>query len=349
MITRFFVLFVLLAGLSGFAPPGRARFCPPGVVGVSNPGSTVCAKDANGNVVSNPCAVADISGDFTLSGCTIPASGDLLVYNDACPEKGLTVQMGGNASRIGGSWLNVVCTACVAPPSNMVAWWPFDETTTFGTSAQDIVGGNNGIYQGNEGPEPLQGMFVKNSLCFNQGPPSNVGWVEVPNAPAINFGVCVPFTIDLWVKTKSTAVEVILDKRTQDILGNIKGYHLFIFHGLFGFQYATDRFGFRNYVSPGPAINDGKWHLVAVTVGPCSNPVVTLYVDNKAPAKFLAQLDSIVNTANLQIGRRDPALGGDGYFVGCMDELEFYNRDLSQFEIVGQLFHVMQFGKCKPR
>jgi hypothetical protein len=75
---------------------------------------------------------------------------------------------------------------------------------------------------------------------------------------------------------------------------------------------------------------------------------VTLYVDGNTPAKFNPVVGNIVNTANLQIGRWEPApgLGGALYFNGCMDGLEFYDGALSQAELTG-IFLAGPFGKCK--
>jgi hypothetical protein len=351
MITRMFVLALLVAALTGFAAPGGAKFLtgPPDIFGISNPGSTVCAKDpSTGQIISNPCAVADSTGHFDLSGTSIPRVTVLMICNLDCPQDGMILDRSANGDFAGGDWLNVSCKACVPQPSGMVDWWPFDETS--GTTANDIAGFNNaGTYKGSPLPAPLLGQHVANSLCFNPGS-SGAGYVEVPNHPEVNFpGDCVldvaaPFTIDLWLKTKASGVQVILDKRTA--VPSIQGYHMFIFNGLFGFQMASGGH-FTNYIMPSAVINNGLWHFVAVTVTRCRGGKVTLYVDNDPPSKFNPVVGSIVNTANLQIGRRDPGLGGFGYFSGCVDELEFYDRALSQAELTG-IFNAGPFGKCKP-
>jgi hypothetical protein len=352
MITRMFVLVLFVAALTGFAIPGRARFLPDNIEGISNCGSTVCIQDASGTIVSNPCAVTDAMGNFVLMGGTFPNKGDLLVYNVDCPGNGLIVRLGPNGTGTGGSWLNVSCKACVPQPSGMVDWWPFDETS--GTTANDITGNSNnfGIYKGSPLPAPQVGQLVANSLCFNPGGPPSAGYVEVPDHPEINFpGDCAfdsgaPFTIDLWARTKASGLQVILDKRTAV---PIQGYHMFIFNGRLGFQMASGGL-FTNYIVPltTPLINDGQWHFVAVTVARCRPSQGTLYVDGNPPFKFTPRVGSMVNTANLQIGRRDPApgLGGAIYFNGCMDELEFYDRALSQAELRA-IFAAGPFGKCK--
>src|SRR5262245_4943443 len=52
--------------------------------------------------------------------------------------------------------------ACIQPPSGIIAWWPFDETS--GTTAQDIVGVNPGVHV--NGPVSTTGQ-VDGSLRFD--------------------------------------------------------------------------------------------------------------------------------------------------------------------------------------
>jgi hypothetical protein len=60
------------------------------------------------------------------------------------------------------------------------------------------------------------------------------------------------------------------------------------------------------------------WTFVAVVV---NSGIVSMYVNGKLDGSFPARAGSMVNTSDLQIGRRDPAFGGS-HFSGCIHELE---------------------------
>ena len=48
----------------------------------------------------------------------------------------------------------------------------------------------------------------------------------------------------------------------------------------------------------------------------------------------------------LEIGVRDPGLGGGGFFSGGMDELEIFNRALTGAEVQA-IYNAGSAGKCK--
>jgi uncharacterized repeat protein (TIGR01451 family) len=234
------------------------------------------------------------------------------------------------------------CPCGVMPPPNMVDWWTFDETA--GLIANDISSLNNvGAYGlGGSAPAPSPGV-VNNGLCFD----GVNDYVEVPDHPEVNFtGACIPgtltesFTIDVWVKTTANSgLQMILDKRANP--GPV-GYHLFLSNGRVGFQMNG-----LNFIEPvtGPTVADGNWHFIAVTVVRCSGAIGKLYVDGSQVHTFTPPAGSLVNTAKLQIGRRDPAFG-NLYLKACIDELEIFKRALSATELQG-IFAAGPSGKCK--
>ena len=233
---------------------------------------------------------------------------------------------------------------CAPPPAGMVDWWPFDETT--GTTAADIRGVNNsGVYQ--NGPTPSDGKVAK-ALCFDGAN----DYVEVADHPEVNFlGTCTGgataenFTIDVWVKTTTNSgLQVMLDKRINP--NQPVGYHFFLLDGRLGFQMADGTAA--NFIAPISSTNvaDGQWHLVAVTVRQCGlGAGGRLYVDGNLVHSFTPLTGSINNSANLQIGRRDPAFTAT-YFKGCLDELEIFKRVLEPSEIQA-IYTAGSAGKCK--
>lgn len=255
--------------------------------------------------------------------------------------------------------LTVTCPPCVAAPAALVDQWPFDEASGT-TTAQDTRGVVNNLGTHNNGPSPSPGR-VGGALCFD----GVNDFVQVADESEIDFpsdcpsGVDGPFTIDAWVKTNdSSGVHTILDKRVN--ASQPVGYSLFLADGRLGFQLADGSmpgsvcgtgtsFPCTNYVAPaaGPQfinVASGVWHFVAVTVTKCPTPVGRMYVDGTLVLTFTPRTGNIVNNTSLQIGRRDPAFDND-YFDGCIDELEFFKRALTEDEIRA-IFEAGGGGKC---
>lgn len=238
---------------------------------------------------------------------------------------------------------------CVPPPSDMVNWWTFDETS--GTTAQDRAGSVNNAGAYKNSPTPVAGV-VAGALYFN----GVNNWVEVANQTEVNFlGGCVldgaePMTIDLWVKTDiqpgtgpTSGLLTILDKRVNP--NNPTGYHLFLFNGRLGFQ--IDGI---NYVAPATGLDyvdvaDNQWHFAAVSLPMCRGiEGGFLYVDGKTVLTLPRGL-GFDNTATLYIGRRDPNFMGN-FFKGSLDELEMFKRALSDDDL-RPIFEARSLGKCK--
>ena len=248
-------------------------------------------------------------------------------------------------------------SACALPPnSTMVGWYPFDETS--GPLALNLATANDGAHLGN--PTPVPGM-VAGALSFD----GIDDYVESPSSIVTNFGPASStpacsgsfstcpgdFSFDAWIRAAPGATtSVILDKRAGDI-PTLKGYHFFLYGGTLGVQLADGiGAGYDNYLSPilVPAVDDGKWHHVAVTVKRNSASGVRFYhngnlIGFKSP---LGRKGSLVNNSPLRIGTRTAASPLSGWFDGEIDELELFNRVLTPVEVKA-LFSAGPFGKCK--
>jgi len=278
------------------------------------------------------------------SGCEeSPYSPDITVRNPTAQDVAFEHTPAGDslgiqtlqASAIGPD--EVICFEgfpCVAPPADMVAWWPLDEAA--GPVAEDIALDNDGTWT--NGPGPQSGM-VDGALCFD----GVNDFVAVPHDASLSFGQG-DFSIDAWVRTRDrTGVQSIVDKRTASPL---LGYTLFLFNGNVAAQLADNNgAGFTNYVSTLPAA-DGLWHHVAVTVDRVDPTGLTLHMDCQTqsfnPASRTGSLD---NTAPLWIAARSP-VPSVIYFRGCIDEVEIFNRALGADEICA-IYEAGSAGKCK--
>ncbi|HST19731.1 MAG TPA: LamG domain-containing protein [Blastocatellia bacterium] len=230
---------------------------------------------------------------------------------------------------------------CFVPPGTLQAWWPFKETAS---PAHDALGHgvNKGVWVG--GPTPSQGMVGK-ALSFN----GVNQFVRVTNNPFIDFSNnCDAITIDAWIKTCATGLQVFVDKRVLTPgFTFVQGYEMFVFNGRLGFQMANGN-TFVNYVAPVGSTNlsDNRWHLVAVTVTRCTTSAQgILYVDGNAVLNFTPLTGSLSNTADLLIGGGFSGSSTLTSFNGSIDELEIFKGRLKSTEIL-RLYQAGWAGKC---
>lgn len=149
--------------------------------------------------------------------------------------------------------------------------------------------------------------------------------------------------------TASNGVLTIVDKTDP---GTGRGYHFFVYNGnQLGVQLADP--SPTNYLSP-PLLplRDGRWHLVAVTVRrrvptfPFNTARISFY-NNKleSTATPSAKFGSLATNTPLRIGTRY-INSFSGFFQGDIDELEIFNRELSEPEVT-DIFMAGSIGKCK--
>jgi|SRR5271165_351173 len=225
---------------------------------------------------------------------------------------------------------------CVPPPSDMVAWYSFDQN---GSSQNDlsIYGNPNNV---------ATGTFT--NITGEVGPAVDFkgsGSATAPSGLQLEMGQG-DFSIDAWVNIAKpvdySGIVVLLDKRQSS---PIQGYHLFLYNGQLGLQLA-DSSGYSNYVAATAVPADNQWHLVAVTVHRGKNGGVW-YLDGNSlgtfdPSGHPGSLNSI--GTSLEIGAR--SFGSGGFFKGGMDELEIFSRALTATE-VQSLYQAGPAGTCK--
>ena len=230
-------------------------------------------------------------------------------------------------------------SACVAPPSGMLAWYSFDETAS---PAHDIAaggGGANATWVGN--PTPVAGM-VGGALSFN----ASNQQAQAVNVSEGDIGTG-DMSFDAWIKTTDNLRTQLLASKTT----SSAGYSLYVIAGYLSFFYTGTSTGTWEWTDQafgkgGPTfLADGKWHHVAVTVARASLTGGSAFYVDGVPILLLDtknQPDSWSNTGLLTIGGP-----GTNFFNGAIDEVEIFNRALSGAE-VGQIFAAGAFGKCKP-
>ena len=224
---------------------------------------------------------------------------------------------------------------CMPTPAGLVAWYSGDGT------ANDFTGNNNGTLQ--NGATFAAGK-VGLAFCLN----GNGQFVSLP-ANVIPYPGTQPLSVDAWFQT--TVGGVILGRQ-----GSVSpptpppgSWVPAIYVGTDGILRVSIFWnGSIAPLSSTATVNDGVFHHVAVT---WDGSTETAYLDG---VSFGSQSYTQVVDApgyQYQIGTGFTAAwpAGDGgyfYFQGLIDEVEFFNRALSQAEVQA-IFNSGSAGTCK--
>lgn len=206
--------------------------------------------------------------------------------------------------------------SCVPPPAGMVAWWPGDG------SASDIAGSNGGSVVG--GVTYAAGR-VGQAFRLDGA----TGYVQVPDSASLR--VTGQITIDAWIYPAATGGRVV-DKITA---GGADGYLLDTYGGVV--RLIVDSHG----LSGTTAIPTGTWSHVA---GVYDGTQMRVYLNGTLDGTLDTTAAIPANTLPVRIGA---ASDGGSLFNGLIDEVEVFNRGLSQPEIQA-IVAAGSAGKCKP-
>jgi len=217
--------------------------------------------------------------------------------------------------------------SCVQPPGNLLSWWPGDG------NADDIKGGNDGSLQ--NGATFAPGMVAQ--AFFFDGIDDHVVIGNLGAAPTQG-------TIDFWVNTAIVGPLARMSLTTNAPAGDA------------GIRFQQDNDGLYYAVVGGDApslaassylfapLPAGQWHHVAL-VWSNNGVTVTGYFDG---------VQKFATTSNPYFPSTFPDVRiGTGYDLssqrswgGLVDELEMFDRALSQVEIQ-TIFNAGSAGKCK--
>lgn len=226
--------------------------------------------------------------------------------------------------------------ACISPPSGIIAWWPFDETS--GSVAADIAGGRPGSRFG--GATATAGK-VGGAIRLN----GTDAYLAVADGDGWAFGTR-DFTIEFWVNFGAGGGNDIGHPR-QVFIANDEGpfavnkWFFALGGGYLNFHVngpGLPGAGFFPLAPFNPVLNE--WYHLAITR---SSNLFTIYV-NGAPAASETRAVSIPNAnAALTMGQAELL----ALMNGSLDEMTIYDRSLTAAEIQ-RVFAAGSAGKCKP-
>ena len=230
-----------------------------------------------------------------------------------------------------GSIAEAVKAQCVTAPSGMTDWWPADG------NAFDIIGGQHGALQGGA-------TFDTGKVAQAFSLDGSNDYVLVPNNPAAAFNFAGSFSIDAWIFLKSAPPEFapIVSKWNDIPFGNENRSYFFAVQNISGLRLRFDvsqdgHFlgGHSSLVISADLVPLNTWsHVAAVFDGTTHS--LTVYLNGHAssaltiPANVTAPF---VNNEPLLIGAADAGSNVRDFFNGLVDEVELFNRPLTQAEI----------------
>jgi CSLREA domain-containing protein len=220
------------------------------------------------------------------------------------------------------------CRTCTAPPTNMVSWW---DGSGAGTTANDIAGSNPGTLQNGATFAPGQ---VGQGFSFDGVDDQ----IQIAHNANQNTGAQI--TVDAWIHPTAFAPlnsnPSIINKRTA---ANAEGYTFEVNNagnGLY-FEITTSNGVFSATAANALTLN--IWQHVAATYDG-ANLKIFLNGNQVASNTGTGTINAV--TSDLVIGR-NIALGTS--FTGQIDEVELFNRALSQTEIA-TIADAGSTGKC---
>lgn len=210
-------------------------------------------------------------------------------------------------------------TACVAPPSGMVGWWPADG------NGNDIQGANNALLQ--NGTTFAAGQ-VGQAFSFD----GVNDYASIPYSTNWEFGAN-NFTIDFWLYKVSNLHGYIARDATTLFSPWIIGSNDKI--------YMTSNGSSWDIVSGASMgmIPVNTWTHIAVTR---NGSTFTVYNNGNVVSTWVSSAAIAPNANPLSIGK----VQNQTNFNGRIDELEIFNRALTQSEIQS-IVNAGSAGKCK--
>lgn len=233
---------------------------------------------------------------------------------------------------------------CVAPPAGMTNWWTADG------HAIDIVGDNDGTLV--NGATYAAGQVGQ---AFSLDGTND--HVRVPHDEDAEFNFENSFTIDAWINLDTLPAEFApIVSKWNDIGVNQRSYFLAVqnINGQAFLRFDVSRnglFGGTNSasaVSATPIALDTWYHVAAVY--DAATRTLRLYINGQLVATDVLEgtlgQDAFENDEPLLIGAGD--LGGNirDFFDGLIDEVELFDRALTQAEI--QSIYNADDGKTLP-
>ena len=281
------------------------------------------ARAADGDYVANSGTLT-FAANETMKTIAVSVNGDTTYEMDEMFNVHLSNAVNATITDADGAG-TIVNDDCFEPSANMVAWYPADG------NFNDIQGPTfeNGTPTGNT---TFAAGKVGQAFSFD----GNGDYVSVPGI----FGGGPEITVDAWVKTEAVSnesplpIQAIVSSTTENEfmhfqLSDNSNFNVVVY---------CDNGGVSFPIPPESPI--GVWRHIAITVKSGDSHI---YVNGVQTSSSTSTFSTIRPTSNLRIGS---GYSGVRFFHGEIDEVEIYNRALTQTEIQS-IYNAGAIGKCK--
>ncbi|MDK9716481.1 MAG: DUF1566 domain-containing protein [Trichlorobacter sp.] len=274
--------------------------------------------DSTGYALSATATVLDNSGALAKSGYAFNG------WNTAADGSGTTYQPGASFSIAAPTTLYARWIAPIAPPSGLVSWWRGEG------NGLDTRGTNNATLHSATNFAFALGK-VGQAFSFSG---ATTEYVDAPDSASLNFGMG-DFAVATWIKTTLPSVAYTW-KRLVTKRGTSGNWYSLTLNGPVAGA-VTFEIAANVSMSSSVAVNDGKWHHIAVSRDPAgaSPRKYRLYVDGVENSSMIDSGLSLDNSALIELGRWSTETSGGTIYSGLMDEVQIFNRSLSAAEIQG--------------
>lgn len=196
---------------------------------------------------------------------------------------------------------------------------------TFTGNANDVTGdGNTGTAQTGATLTTDRFGAANSAYLFN----GSTGYIST----ATQIAAPTVFTINMWFNTTTAGGALIGFNNSQTGAGTTYDRTIYmnnagqIVFGVYNAGYDT--------VRTGTAYNDGNWHMVTASI---SSAGMKLYIDGTMASSNTSYTTPQTNTGYWRIGEQTvgswPDVSGSGYFKGELDDVDIYNRLLTDNEV----------------
>ncbi|WP_374951042.1 LamG-like jellyroll fold domain-containing protein [Mucilaginibacter sp.] len=210
---------------------------------------------------------------------------------------------------------------------NLIAKWEFtgnaNDATGHGHDGTLMTGYINGTTDGGVRPALVADRYNQANSAYDFQNGSNI---EIPYTSDLNPK---EFTISLWVKRHETNPENYMFS-----LNTYNGFKFQLQGNNFLFLTFKGDNGYHDVDSNPGVVPADAWTFVSVSY---ANGTMKFYVNDKLvkTAAVTGTPVTLTTPVNLVIGQSLPkSLKGTSYFKGTMDDIRFYNRALSEAEVL---------------